>query len=88
MIFAADRGPHSGRATPSLRDARDRHLGKTTGRPSTYLSPIPVQTNPATSHELEDFRILARSYAHLSEGQITRLLEDNDLLEICHGDEK
>src|SRR6185503_15054180 len=49
MNFAADCGPHSGRATPSLRDARNRHLGKTTGRRSTYLSPIPVQTNPASS---------------------------------------
>jgi hypothetical protein len=35
--------------------------------------------------ELADFRILAKSYAALSERQIARLLEDNDLTEICHG---
>lgn len=38
--------------------------------------------------ELEDFRTLAKSYGGLSENQIARLLEDNDLTEICHGDEK
>ena len=36
--------------------------------------------------ELADFRVLARSYASLSEEQIARLLEDNDLTEICHGE--
>ena len=36
--------------------------------------------------ELADFRVLAKSYAALSEGQIARLLEDNDLTEICHGE--
>lgn len=38
--------------------------------------------------ELEDFRILAKSYAALDEKQIAQLLEDKDLMEICHGDEK
>ncbi len=38
-------------------------------------------------NELEDFRSLAKSYATLSEDQMTRLLEDKDLTEICHGDE-
>ncbi len=38
--------------------------------------------------ELEDFRTLAASYAALSAQQIARLLQDNDLTEICHGDEK
>jgi len=28
---------------------RNRHLGKTTGRGSTYPAPIPVRTNPANS---------------------------------------
>jgi len=37
--------------------------------------------------ELEDFRTLAKSYATLSEKQITRLLQDNELMEIRHGDE-
>ncbi len=39
-------------------------------------------------HELEDFRILAKGYAALSEKQIAQLLEDKDLTEICHGDKK
>jgi hypothetical protein len=34
--------------------------------------------------ELEDFRLLAKSYAVLSEAQIARLLKDKDLTEICH----
>jgi hypothetical protein len=38
--------------------------------------------------ELEDFRTLAKSYAALDEKQIAQLLEDKDLMEICHGDEK
>jgi hypothetical protein len=38
--------------------------------------------------ELEDFRILAKSYATLTEKQVSRLLEEKDLTEICHGDEK
>ena len=41
-----------------------------------------------TDNELEDFRTLAKSYAMLSEKQIARLLEDDDLTEICHGEEK
>ena len=36
--------------------------------------------------ELEDFRILAKAYAMLTEQQIARLLADKDLTEICHGD--
>jgi hypothetical protein len=38
--------------------------------------------------ELEDFRTLAKGYAMLSEEQIARLLEDKDLTEIWHDDEK
>ena len=38
--------------------------------------------------ELEDFRTLARSYAKLNDKQLAKLLEDKDLTEICHGDEK
>lgn len=38
--------------------------------------------------ELEDFRTLAKSYSMLNAQQIARLLEDKDLTEICHGDEK
>ncbi len=37
--------------------------------------------------ELEDFRILAKGYAALSEKGINQLLKDKDLTEICHGDE-
>lgn len=49
MNLAADMGRHSGRATPSLRDAPYRKIEEATGRRSTYLLPIAVQTNPATS---------------------------------------
>lgn len=38
--------------------------------------------------EIEDFRILARSYASLTDEQLATLLKDDDLVEICHGDEK
>ena len=38
--------------------------------------------------ELEDFRTLAKSYATLNDEQFARLLQDKDLAEICHGDEK
>ncbi len=38
--------------------------------------------------ELEDFCTLARSYAKLSEQQLARLLEDEDLKEICHDGKK
>jgi hypothetical protein len=36
--------------------------------------------------ELEDFRILAKSYAALNDEQVASLLDDKDLTEICHGD--
>ena len=49
MNLAADMGRHSGRATPSLHDTPHRHFEETTGRQSTYLLPIAVQTNRATS---------------------------------------
>ena len=49
MIFAADAGRHSSRATPSLHDAPHRRYQTATGRRSTYLSPETVQTNPAGS---------------------------------------
>lgn len=38
--------------------------------------------------ELEDFRILAKSYAALNDEQIVKLLEEKDLMEICHAEEK
>jgi hypothetical protein len=38
--------------------------------------------------ELEDFRILAKIYASLTEIQMARLLKEKDLMEICRGDEK
>lgn len=38
--------------------------------------------------ELEDFRILAKGYASLKDEQLATLLKENDLMEICHGDEK
>ena len=42
------KGHHSGRATTSLHDAPYRQFDEAAGRPSTYPSPIPVQTNLAT----------------------------------------
>ena len=38
--------------------------------------------------DLDDFRTLAKQYATLSESKIAQFLEDKDLMEICHGDEK
>jgi len=38
--------------------------------------------------ELADFRTLAQGYASLGADQIARLLEDNDLTEICHDGKK
>ncbi|WP_288428914.1 type II toxin-antitoxin system RelE/ParE family toxin [uncultured Agrobacterium sp.] len=35
--------------------------------------------------ELEDFRVLAKAYAALTDGQLAQLVEEKDLLEICHG---
>src|SRR5271166_5304812 len=49
MSFAAVAGPHSGRATPSLREAPQQQPMSTTGRGSTYRRRNAVQTNPATS---------------------------------------
>src|SRR5271166_5825799 len=49
MSFAAAAGPHSGRATPSLREAPQQQPMSTTGRGSTYRRRNAVQTNPATS---------------------------------------
>ncbi len=37
--------------------------------------------------ELKDFRILAKSYATLTDEQLARLAYDEDLTEICHGEE-
>lgn len=37
--------------------------------------------------ELAGFRQLAKSYESLSESQLAALIENGDLLEICHGDE-
>jgi len=34
--------------------------------------------------ELENFRTLAKAYGRLDEMQLTALLKDNDLVEICH----
>ena len=49
MNLATDMGCHSGRATPSLHDTPYRNIEETNGRRSTYLLPIAVQTNRATS---------------------------------------
>lgn len=38
--------------------------------------------------KLEDFRILAKSYATLNAQQLGKLLKDEDLKEICHGAQK
>lgn len=37
--------------------------------------------------ELESFRALAKAYAGLSPVQVTQLLKDKDLVEICHDDQ-
>lgn len=37
--------------------------------------------------ELADFRVLAKSYAALSEQQLESLLRNKSLVEICHGNE-
>jgi hypothetical protein len=37
--------------------------------------------------ELDDFRTLAKAYQGLTEKQLARLLNDNDLMEICNGNE-
>jgi hypothetical protein len=47
-------GRHSARAAPSLRD--DLTTANETGGHSTYPTPIPVQTNPATSEHLQSGR--------------------------------
>lgn len=39
-------------------------------------------------NELEDFRLLAKSYATLNTEQIAKLVENEDLMEICHGSKK
>lgn len=38
--------------------------------------------------ELKDFRIPAKSYAKLSDQEMARLLDEDDLEEICHDGEK
>lgn len=38
--------------------------------------------------ELSDFRILAKTYAGLSDKQVNQLLEDGDFTEICHGSQE
>ncbi len=37
--------------------------------------------------ELVDFRRLAKVYGVLTQKQLSRLLDDDDLMEICHGNE-
>ena len=37
--------------------------------------------------ELAGFRALAKAYAGLTERQIEKLLQDKDLMEICHDDQ-
>jgi hypothetical protein len=38
--------------------------------------------------ELDDLRTLAKAYAVLSDEQMSRLVEDKNLMEICDGDEE
>jgi hypothetical protein len=40
------------------------------------------------NNELEDFRILAKSYAALNDEQLAKLLADKDLTEIRHAEKK
>jgi hypothetical protein len=50
-----------------------------------YLFAKKVRAN-IEDDELEDFRVLAKGYAMLTEDQLARLIKENDLTEICHGD--
>jgi hypothetical protein len=55
----------------------------------TGYSPISSQKKDRANiddDELKDFRLLAKSYAELSSAQLTILLEDGTLLEICDGE--
>jgi len=36
--------------------------------------------------ELTDFRALAKAYARLTDRQVEQLLQDKDLMEVCHDD--
>ena len=57
MIFAAVAGHRSGRALPSLRDARQRQSMERIGRESIYRDRNAVQTKPATSPGVHDNRL-------------------------------
>lgn len=50
-----------------------------------YLFAKKDQAN-ISDDELKDFRLLAKSYAELTEAQLARMLEDGALGEICHGE--
>lgn len=50
----------------------------------TYLFAKKDRSN-IDDNELDDFRTLAKGYAALPEAAIAQLLEENDLMEICHG---
>ncbi|WP_447954223.1 DUF6035 family protein [Sphingopyxis chilensis] len=63
MNLATEMGRLSGRATPSLQDGPSRQSNET-GRRSTYLLPIAVQTNRATSIRARKYHGLRESEPH------------------------
>ena len=69
MNLATEMGRLSGRATPSLQDDPSRQNNET-GRRSTYLLPIAVQTNRATScGKVQGIELLAHGAAHLTKAR-------------------
>ena len=62
--MATEMGRLSGRATPSLQDGPSRQSNEN-GRRSTYLLPIAVQTNRATSMLAHAFYAVARRISDL-----------------------
>ena len=79
MNLAADVGRHSGRATPSLHDTPHRHFEETTGRQSTYLLPITVQTNRATSYSTV---ILTDNMNMLNRSTSARSMMERDIMNL------
>jgi len=73
--LATDMGCHSGRATPSLHDTPYRNIEETNGRRSTYLLPIAVQTNRATSKFANAAQIAAEKRFSFQQ-EVTRRIPD------------
>lgn len=78
-------GPLIG-AEPSVPFYRERRFASI-GRGKLLAGSLLIWNSKKVDIINEDFRTLAKSYATLSEGRIVRLLDDEDLKEICRGDE-